>query len=676
LLLTFPQMRTEDFLPWVEQAEAMRRGLTTEAYAAEEAHRWRDGLATWGQDGARITRFRDAVEAAIYTPASNAGLPLTVLQSFAAPPAALRQDAEAFRERVSSSASGLLALLGIDADPIRSREHILMATLLDHTWRQGRDLQVADLIRGIQSPPFDKVGFLDLETFYPSRDRFELAMQLNNLLASPAFAGWLEGESLRIDRLLYTTDGKPRLSIISLAHLSDAERMFFVTILLNEVLTWIRCQSGTSSLRAILYMDEVFGFFPPIANPPSKPPMLTLLKQARAFGLGLVLATQNPVDLDYKGLSNAGTWLLGRLQTERDKARVLDGLQGAAASTAAPFDRQQMETVLAGLGNRVFLMNNVHEDGPVVFQTRWALSYLRGPLTRDQIKTLMSARKRLESGEDQASAGTEAAEPSAAPALPAAGLERPIVPPGVRECFFPRKAVPSTMQLVYRPGLLGTARLHYVDSKSATDVWRPVALLVPAGDAATDDPWSRATKLSRGDPSLDSEPDRSAGFAELPAELSQAKNYSGWSKKLKDHLYRDHLLTIWHCPDLKAYSGSEESEADFRVRLLQLAREKRDADIEKLRSDYAPKVKSLEERIRRAEERVEQEKSQYRQQRWQTAVSFGTSLLGALMGRKLASKTNVSKAATAMRGVGRSMDQREDVGQAEEKLEDLVEQKR
>ena len=277
-----------------------------------------------------MARYRDSVDMAIYTPGSQSGLPLTVLRSFAAA-AGPAGPGGTVRDRVTAAASGLLALLGVTADPVNSREHILLSSILDQTWRPGRDLDLPGLIRAIQSPPFEKVGVVDLEAFFPAKERFALAMSLNNLLASPGFAGWLEGESLDIAKLLRTAAGKPRLSVISIAHLADEQRMFFVTILLNELLAWVRTQSGTSSLRAILYMDEVFGFFPPSANPPAKQPMLTLLKQARAFGLGVVLATQNPVDLDYKGLSNAGTWFLGRLQTERNKARVLDGLAGASA---------------------------------------------------------------------------------------------------------------------------------------------------------------------------------------------------------------------------------------------------------------------------------------------------------------------------------------------------------
>ena len=393
LLLTFPEMRGEDFRPWIDPAAAQRKGQTPEEFAEATAELWRNGLAQWGQDQKRISRFEQSVDRAIYTPGSTAGLPLTVLRSFAAPPAEVIADNDAFVDRVQDAASGVLALLGIDADPVRSREHILLSNVLRHHWLAGRDLDLAGLIGQIQSPPMERVGALEVETFYPAEARQKLAMQLNNLLASPSFQSWLEGEPLDINRLLYTAEGKPRVSILSIAHLSDSERMFFVTLLLSELVSWMRTQPGTTGLRAILYMDEVFGYFPPTANPPSKRPMLTLMKQARAFGVGCVLATQNPVDLDYKGLSNAGTWLLGRLQTERDKMRVLEGLEGASAQAGSSFDRGRMEATLAALGGRVFLMNNVHSDRPAVFHTRWAMSYLRGPLTREQIRLLMAARK-------------------------------------------------------------------------------------------------------------------------------------------------------------------------------------------------------------------------------------------------------------------------------------------
>ncbi|MFZ1265481.1 MAG: ATP-binding protein, partial [Anaerolineae bacterium] len=393
LFLTFPQLRGEDFLPWINAEDAAKKGLSPEDYANQQAATWKKGLGDWGEDGGRIQRLRDAAEFAIYTPGSNAGMPVSILKSFAVPPFEILDDGEMLQERINTTVTSLLGMVGISADPLTSREHILVSTIIARTWLDGHDLDLASLIQAIQTPPMTRIGVLDLEAFYPARDRFNLVLALNNLVASPGFATWMEGVPLDIGQILYTPKGKPRVAIFSIAHLGDAERMFFVSLLLNQFLGWMRTQSGTTSLRALVYMDEIFGYFPPVANPPSKLPLLTLLKQARAFGVGIVLATQNPVDLDYKGLSNTGTWFIGRLQTERDKARVMDGLEGAVTAAGASFDRSRMEQIISGLGNRVFLMNNTHEDEPVVFTTRWAMSYLRGPLTRSQIKILMDPYK-------------------------------------------------------------------------------------------------------------------------------------------------------------------------------------------------------------------------------------------------------------------------------------------
>ncbi|HSN89400.1 MAG TPA: DUF87 domain-containing protein, partial [Thermoanaerobaculia bacterium] len=365
LLLTFPELRPADFAPWIDPDAANRAGITPEAFAAKEAETWREGLGRWGQSGERIARLKAAAEFAVYTPGSEAGLPVSILSSLGAPPAELIADGDLLRERVTTLVSSLLSLLGIDSDPVRGRESILMATIFDAAWRQGKGLDLASLIQQIQKPPVERIGVMDLESFYPAKERFDLAMAVNNLLGSPGFAAWLQGEPLDIDRLLYTASGKPRVAIFTISHLSDRERMFFVSLLLNQTLGWARSRPGTSSLRAILCMDEVFGYMPPVAEPPSKKPLLTLLKQARAFGLGLVLATQNPVDIDYKGLGNVGTWFLGRLQTERDKQRLLDGLEGAVSGgSGGEFDRKRLDETLSGLGNRVFLLHDVHEEGP------------------------------------------------------------------------------------------------------------------------------------------------------------------------------------------------------------------------------------------------------------------------------------------------------------------------
>jgi hypothetical protein len=678
LLLNFPELRPEDFAPWVDPDEAGRQGLSREEFAGQTARQWTEGLAAWGQDGARIARLREAVDLAIYTPGSTAGLPLTVLRSFDAPPPSLISQTEAYRERITSAVSGLLALLGITADPISSREHILLSNVLDYSWRAGHDLDMAGVIHAVQSPPFQKIGVLDLEAFFPAKDRFTLAMKLNNMLASPGFAGWLEGDALDVASLLYTTQGKPRLSIVSIAHLSDNERMFFITILLNEVLAWIRTQPGTSSLRAILYMDEIFGYFPPIANPPSKLPMLTLLKQARAFGLGVVLATQNPVDLDYKGLSNAGTWFLGRLQTQRDKDRVLEGLEGASTAAGHAFDRKKMDETLSGLGNRVFVMNNVHEDQPVVFQTRWTLSYLRGPLTREQIQTLMTSRKPASTEQSEresvspATSATASASSPSSTAPSSTGSGRPIVSPDVPEFFMPRRAHARPGEsLLYRPALLGVARLHYAEKKAGVDHWETLALVHGINEEMPAEPWDASEPFDEGVPELDKAPEAGARFSSLPSEMSRAKSYTEWTKSFKSFLYRERTLPVWNCPALKEWSRPEESEREFRLRLVQSSRESRDQIVEKLRTKYGPKLEKIQEKMRRARERLEREQAQASQTTWDATIALGNSVLGALLGRKTISKTNVTRATTAAKAAGRAVQQRGDVGQAASELESL-----
>lgn len=666
LMLAFPGLTPEEFQPWIDPSEATRKGMSVEEYARKTAEMWKNGLAEWGQGTERIQKFKDSAEVAIYTPASNAGRPVTVLRSFDAPSSEILNDGEALRERIMAAVSGLLALMQIDADPISSREHILLSTILDTAWRNGDNVDMGTLIRSIQAPPFDKVGFLDLESFFSAKDRFKLAMSLNNLLASPSFAAWLEGEALDVHKLFYTPEGKPRLAIVSIAHLSDAERMFFVTILLNEVVGWMRSQPGTSSLRALLYMDEVFGYFPPTANPPSKQPMLTLLKQARAFGLGCVLATQNPVDIDYKGLSNAGTWFLGRLQTERDKMRVLEGLEGAAASAGATFDKQKMEQTLAGLGSRVFLMNNVHEDQPVVFKTRWALSYLRGPVSRSQIEILMDPIKAGDAaGSGRTSFGLKAEKEGDQDAV------RPVLPPEIEEYFFPVRGLDN--DLVYRPALLGTAKVHFVSSRHDVDRWDEVTLLSLTGDDVEPDLWNEADEWDEDDlPDLDKSPEDNADFRALANDLTNRKSYSKWSSALKDYLYRNRRLSIWACKELDETSRLDESESDFRIRLRHAAREERDLRVEKLRAKYASKFRTLEDQIRRAEQKVEREEQQKSQKKMSAGLSVLTSIAGAFFGRKVGSVTNVSRAGTAIRNASGIAKEAEDVRHARHSLEVLV----
>lgn len=659
LLLHFPELRGEDFAPWTDPGEAQRAGRSLEEHADFMANIWRSGLAEWDQDPDRIKRLRDAADFAIYTPGGDAGLGLTVLRSFAAPPEELRADRELFGDRVQASVAGLLALLGSSADPLQSREAVLLSNLLTHHWQKGEGLDLAGLIHGVQSPPFDKLGVLDLETFFPAKDRTQLALSINSLLASPGFQSWLEGEPLDISRLLWTPEGKPRVSVISIAHLSDAERMFFVTTLLNEMVSWMRTQSGTGSLRALLYMDEIFGYFPPSAAPPSKKPMLTLLKQARAFGIGVVLATQNPVDLDYKGLSNTGTWFLGRLQTERDKLRVLDGLEGAMSSGGQSFDRKQLDAMLSGLGKRVFLLHNVHEDGPVLFQTRFALNYLRGPLDRGGITRLMAERK-------AAVAQTQpTSQTSAAPAATAAPqAARPALPKGIPELYGEAtRPLPDGARLVYRPYLDAEIRLHFTRASLSTDLWESRRARVPILEEKNGPAWKEAAypKPEDAGHAAKQPEDEEAGFGELCGEALSAKAWKSWNKSLIAEVYQTQALTFWRTKKPKLVSTPGEARGDFTARLDLALREARDADIDKLKDRYRSKFRTAEDGVRRAGAKLEKEEEQLSQAKTDKWLTVGKSLLGSLFGRK--------GRGSSMSKIGRQSREKIDVAAAKDELE-------
>ncbi|TWU27441.1 helicase HerA domain-containing protein [Bythopirellula polymerisocia] len=661
LLLAFPELKPEDFRPWVDPSVATQKEITPDELAEKTASLWRNGLAEWDESGERIQRFNDAVDKVIYTPGSSAGIPLTVLKSFHAPPQEVIDDTDIYQDLVQSTTQGVFALLGLEADPVKSREAILVSNVLDHAWRSGRSPDLAGLIHDIQQPPFTKVGIVDLETFLPAAARLELGMKLNNLLASPSFASWLEGSSLDVGQLLYTTEKKPRLSILSIAHLSESERMFFVTILLNEIVTWMRSQPGTGSLRAILYMDEVFGYFPPTANPPSKKPMLTLLKQARAYGLGVVLATQNPVDLDYKGLSNAGTWFLGRLQTERDKMRVLEGLEGASTQAGATFNRKDMEATLAALGSRVFLMNNVHENQPRVFHTRWAMSYLRGPLTRDQIRTLMQPR-RAEFAQESSAAPNAEVVPGKSQAS-----AKPILSGSIVQKYWPlAEALPEDCRLQYRPGLACEAKLHFVQASADVDCWRILVALQTIAERLPEPMWKSAMLLENTRP-LEDAPRLEGEYADLPSPVTQQKNYTRWDNDLVDHLYRTERLTTWKCTILDATSKAEESESEFRSRLGELALRKRSELVEEAKRDFAKKIDRAEANVRKAEDYLSSQRSQF-WFRLGEMLMVVVDVLMSFMGKKRSSRRQPTTA------VERTMRERGEQSRAQDKLEAKMEE--
>ena len=634
LLLTFPALTADEFAPWVAKSES----------AAAQAEAWRAGLADWGQDAERIERLRTAARARVYTPGSRAGTPLALLKSLTG--GAADDDREAAAVRVGATADSILALAGIsDANP-HNRERVLLASLLQHAAESGQTVDLPWVVQQVQKPGIDRIGILDLDTFYPARDRQELALRLNAVLAAPGFDVWLAGEPMDVGRLLYTPAGQPRVAIVSIAHLGDAERMLVVSLILNEVLAWTRAQSGTTSLRALVYMDEIAGYFPPVANPPSKAPLLTLLKQARAFGVGVMLSAQNPVDLDYKGLANAGTWFLGKLQTERDKTRVLDGLEGAAVGG---LDRAAFDTLLSTLRSRIFLLHNVHEREPIVFQTRWTLSYLRGPMTKEDIRRLTPPTPQAQ---------TLPARPS-----------RPVAPAGMREFFLPGTAA------IYEPRLYGSARVTYGDGDCGGGGTEDVHAIVRFGSGAVTVDWHDAERIDIAPEALLAAPAASdAGFAHPPAPAMETRRYTTWEREFERWVLQSQRRRVFKAPRLGITSRPGESERDFRIRLQQARHERRDADVEALRAKYAPRLARLGERLTKAQDAVVKERQQAGQQKLQSAVSIGATVVGALLGRKAISASTLGRATTAARGMSRAAKEAEDVTRAETRATELQEE--
>ena len=676
LMLNFPAMQGSDLAPWVDPQSASTKGLSVPQYAEAQAKMWRDGLADWNQPLARIQALRDSADINIYTPGSSAGIPVSVLQSFIAPSLAIREDYDAYTQRIQSTTTGILTLLSIDADPLTSREHILIANLLQYYWDKGENLDIAGLIAAIQNPPIERIGVMSLDSMYPAKDRFGLAMRLNGVLASPGFAAWMQGVPLDARQLFYTAAGQPRVSVMSIAHLSDTERMFFVTMLLSEIINWMRSQPGTGSLRAILYMDEIFGYMPPTANPPSKMLLLLLLKQARAFGLGIVLSTQNPVDLDYKGLSNTGTWFIGRLQTDRDKQRVLDGLLGAAAGAEVP-DKSDLEHMLAGLGQRQFLLHNVHANGRLeIFNTRWVMSYLAGPLTREQIKCLTEDKLKTQGPAAEQRLGVTAAVATRAsnsrkaePLNPedTVAKAKPSLPPGIPQYFLrPSFTAPEAdSTLCYQACLLAGAEVLFSNKTHNIEQLEKYWMTVVVNDAELSIDWQEATTRAIDAKSLSKRGEQGAVYRAPSASLEQVKNYRNWEKQFKRYIRTERALRLYRSKAMKLSSGPGEDEGDFRIRLQIAANEHRDLAAGKLRKKYEVKVQRLEERIRKAEQAIEREQSQASQQKLDTMVSIGSTLLGALFGGGRRSST-ARRAGSAMSKANRIRKERQDVENAQE----------
>lgn len=655
LLLHFPEQTPKDFEPWIDPAEAQRQGKTIAALAEETATRWKEGLAQWNLGREQLLALQERVNYAVYTPGSTASRPINILSAFQPPDLPWEQNQEVLREELASNVTALLGLLGLnDIDPLRSREHILLSNILENAWKQGQSLDLAGLILQVQNPPFERLGAFPVDNLYPEKARFELAMLINNFLASPSFQVWLQGQPLDVQSLLYLADGKPRHSIFYLAHLSDAERMFFVSLLLAAVEAWMRTQRGTSALRALLCFDEILGYLPPVANPPSRPILLRLVKQARAFGFGLVLSTQNPVDLDYKALSNAGTWLIGRLQTERDKLRLLDGLE----SVAGEVNRSEYDRLISSLQKRVFLLHSVHQKGPQVLQSRWVLNYLAGPLTRAQLPAL----NQLVVAEEAATpaGAAEAQKPPAAEPAPASAQSftdgsgylpaRPAVAGGAEEYFFPTN-VDSTkiagapgdavQGIVYRPALLAQAEVRYYNRRYNLDTSRhPAAVVYQVSGSQIR--WDEAAAAV--DPAgLQRQPLPQAQFAPLPAWLGDERRLKDWQRDFEEWVYRSGTIQVRVNEPLKIYAGPEISQAEFREMCSDAARENFEAEAQKLQVSYAKKLEALRLKVSRQELEVKEKEKEVEQRRLEMMGTGGELLLSMFTRRRRSVSSTISK---------------------------------
>lgn len=663
LLLSFPNCAAKDFFPWVDPAEAAKNEMSPQKFADKTAGIWREGLQSWGQGPDRIGVMREKTEMTIYTPGSSAGVPVSVLGSFDPPTKAVLGDTDTLNSLINGTVTSLLALVDITGDPLQSKEHILLSSLLIYYWRKGESLTMESLIGAIVSPPFDKVGVFSLDTFYPQPQRMALAMSLNNILASPTFSSWVQGEPLDIQRILYGEDGKPRTAIFSIAHLSETERMFFVTMLLNSFIGWMRRQQGSGSLKALLYMDEIFGFFPPTANPPSKKPMLLLLKQARAFGVGVVLATQNPVDLDYKGLSNIGTWFVGRLQTRQDQERVVEGIVGASDGQ---LDIPKVRSLLNEMKGRQFLLNSAHLDGPVFFETRWVMSYLKGPISTQDIKLLMAPQKTPVEVE------TVVSEEEKLPAPPTGGAEgspvAPVVSSDIEQLYYLQNLVSD--EIVLTPWLGAEASVRFYNSKRNIDIVETFEVNICLDEYFQRLDWSQAEDARYNLDDCGTDPPDNSRFLSLADGVSGLKNFRGYERELADHLYQTKRLELYRVEGAGFESEPGESLVDFKIRFGDYQREQKESAIEKLRDKYRVKQDRLEQKLNRAIDKLDKEKQDVKSKTTDSIIHFGAAIVGAFFGRKTLSAGNVSKAATGMRSIGRVAKEKSDVKRAEQ---DVVE---
>ncbi len=654
LLLAFDDFNPDDFQKWIDRDEARKKGLSQSEYAQIIAQEWEHGVVSSYQSRDRVKRYKNGADFSIYTPGSLAGIPISVLSSFSAPSKAILDDPDSFSYLLNSTATSILSLVGVDKDVAQSREFLLITTILNYFWRQEVDLELEEIIGYVTNPPFNKIGVLPLKSFYPQKDRLKLAMLLNNLLASPTFSTWREGDSLDIESLLYTKDAKPRVSILSIAHLNDRERMFFVTLFLNKFISWMRMQSGTSALRAMLYMDEIYGFFPSTSNPPSKEPMLLLLKQARAYGINITLSTQNPIDLDYKGLSNIGSWFIGRVQTKQDINRVIDGLLTAKEGS---LDKKSISNLLSNLNKRHFLFKSAHRDELSLFTTRWVLSYLRGPLSKSQIETLMHDKKESFLKEDDLNI-TKREVTKTISSLPPISDE-------IQQYYY--LAIPS-QKPSFEPYLVAWATLRYYNAKRSIDKEERFKYKYYLNENDRDIEWSEA-EINRDDKRLYSTKySKESTFSPLPIFISEASNLEALKKEFSNYLYREKSLTLYRAKSLKIESKAKEELSKFKIRIADELNIRRDKAIDKIKSRFNRKKSSLDKRYQKAVLKLEKEEADVSSRTTDTLLSFGMTLLDAFLGKSTIKRSTASRAGATIRNAKRIYSEKSDVDAAKENL--------
>ncbi|WP_418185880.1 ATP-binding protein [Aliarcobacter vitoriensis] len=651
LMLTFPELKPNDFEPWIDDSEISNSGKSKEELALNISNLWKNGIQKDFQDISRIKKLKDNADFTIYTPGSNAGVQISILSSFKAPAIEVLEDNELFTSLISSTVSSILSLID-EKSEATSKESILLSSIFTNYFKEQKDLTLEELITLIVTPPFSKIGVFDLETFFAQNDRLKFALKLNTIIASPSFSSWLEGESLDISKMLYDENGKARVSIFSIAHLNDSQRMFFVTILLNQILAWMRRQEGTTSLKALLYMDEIFGYFPPLANPPSKQPMLTLLKQARSFGIGIILSTQNPVDIDYKGLSNIGTWFIGRLQTKQDIDKVIDGLNSASDGA---FNKQELSSTISNLQKRNFILKNINEDKIKIFETRWALSYLKGPISKDGIKKLMSDKRtsnKAPKKEEQTENFIDVQK----------GVSKPLIVSNIKEKY---KYISQNSAYYMQPNLLISCTTHYVNSTKSIDLEEQLSYKIYIDENTKEINFDEKEELLN---EIFDEKDKPNSFYyEIPSFIQNDRELKALEKDFADYIYRNSKLILYKNESLKLTSKQNENLNDFKIRIQDRLNEKIDLEIEKLKEKFKKDNFSIEQKLSKLFDKLEKEQMEASNITTNSIISIGTSILGAFFGKS--SKSAIaSKVATSSRGVSKVLKEKNDVKAVENEI--------